>query len=172
MEIPRHIWDAGFIETSRVCTDPDYRGASVFVGFLHHGARVAVQAEIPYVIMNCEDSLVPIYCRYGATEMGIQFHAPFMKDKQLNVLSCKPLDFLTGKGVGPLYWHLAWRDLHSHLKRNGFLMPSLIGRFRTFLYSIIGMAVSPFLAETQGKKELQKRERTLYAIKTEDISCK
>lgn len=172
MEIPRKIWDAGFIETSRVCTDPDYRGASIFVGFLHHGARVAVQAGIPYVIMNCEDSLVPIYCRYGASEMGIQFYTPFMKDKRLNILVCKPSDFLGGKDVGPLYWYVAWRDLRNHLEKNGFLKLTITSKIRTVLYLLIGMAFSPFLAELQIRKEFRKRESALFLVTNSETSPK
>lgn len=107
VEIPAWLWSEGFTEASRVCTDPDYRGSELFVLMLQHMAKIGTQSGYRYCLMNCEDSLVPIY-RYalGVYSLGQKFHTPFMKDKALNLLCLDIRMLLLGINFAAMSWKL------------------------------------------------------------------
>jgi hypothetical protein len=85
--IPDWLWQEGFVESSRLCTDPDFRGADIFLLMLQHISRVITQSGYRYLLLNCVDSLVPVYKKaVGVKDLNQRFHTEFMQDRALNLL--------------------------------------------------------------------------------------
>jgi predicted GNAT family N-acyltransferase len=99
--LPQHLWDQGFVEVSRVCTHPEYRGSHLLDAVFHHLQAVCKQSQHRYVVVSCQDSMLDMYQRFGAKPLGIRFHrqtsSPFGGQMRQSVnLLC--FDVLASKG--------------------------------------------------------------------------
>ena len=75
------------MEGSRVCTDPDFRGSDLFFHLVQNVSRIVTQSGYRYGLMNCVDSLVPVYEKaVGVYSLNQRFHTEFMKDRALNLV--------------------------------------------------------------------------------------
>ncbi len=72
--LPQYLWEQGFIEVSRVCTHPEYRGSHLLAAVLHHLRNVCRQSQHRYAVLSCQDSMLDQYQRLGAKPLGIRFH--------------------------------------------------------------------------------------------------
>ncbi|MEZ4749468.1 MAG: hypothetical protein R3B54_02220 [Bdellovibrionota bacterium] len=87
VEIPEWLWKEGFVEGSRVCTDPDFRGTDVFFKMLQQLSHIVTQSGHRYAVMNCVDGLVPVYKKMlGVESLEQRFHTRFMQKDALNLL--------------------------------------------------------------------------------------
>ena len=164
-KLPDFLWKGGFIETSRLCIDPEYRGANLFLLFLQHTGRIAAQSKYRYVIINGEDTLVPIYTRFGGIELGIRFFTKFMQKTALNLLYYDLNHVLYGKNVNPIAWHLLIKDLQKHLEKSKILKPNFIQkvyRARAIFFSKI--LINTFMA-SKIRKMLDRRSDELLSFK-------
>ena len=64
-EVPRWLWDAGFVEAGAGAMDPDFQRAGLFVPLMAHAVRVAVQSGHRYVLGACDDELLGMYRDMG-----------------------------------------------------------------------------------------------------------
>jgi hypothetical protein len=64
-EVPRWLWDAGFVEGGAGATHPDFQRAGLYVPLMQHLFRVAVQSGHRYVLGACPDELVGMYGDMG-----------------------------------------------------------------------------------------------------------
>jgi hypothetical protein len=111
VKIPDFIANEKFVEASRFATHPSYRNANIFAILLKNAARIALNNGAPYILANCEDSLVPIYMRVGAKPLGLKFHTPFMEKKALNLMYFDLPNLCQAKGMNFIYWYHVLRDL-------------------------------------------------------------
>jgi predicted GNAT family N-acyltransferase len=72
--LPQHLWDLGFLEISRLCIHPEYRGTHLLDAVFHHLREVCIQSQHRFVLVSCQDSMLDIYQRFGAKPLGIRFH--------------------------------------------------------------------------------------------------
>ncbi|MCB0404656.1 MAG: hypothetical protein KDD51_07695 [Bdellovibrionales bacterium] len=87
VEIPEWLWKEGFVEGSRVCTDPDFRGTDVFFKMLQQLSHIVTQSGHRFAVMNCVDGLVPVYKKMlGVEALDQRFHTRFMQEDALNLL--------------------------------------------------------------------------------------
>jgi GNAT superfamily N-acetyltransferase len=64
-ELPRWLWDAGFVEAGAGAVHPDFQRAGLFVPLMQHAYRVAVQSGHRYVLGACDDGLLGMYREMG-----------------------------------------------------------------------------------------------------------
>src|SRR3954447_632373 len=64
-EVPRWLWDAGFVEAGAGAVHPDFQRAGLFVPLMQHAYRVAVQSGHRYVLGACDDDLLGMYRQMG-----------------------------------------------------------------------------------------------------------
>jgi GNAT superfamily N-acetyltransferase len=64
-EVPRWLWDAGFVEAGAGAMHPDFQRAGLFVPLMQHAVRVAVQSGHRYLLGACDDGLLAMYRRQG-----------------------------------------------------------------------------------------------------------
>ncbi|MDA0160063.1 GNAT family N-acetyltransferase [Solirubrobacter ginsenosidimutans] len=64
-EVPRWLWDAGFVEAGAGAMHPDFQRAGLFVALMQHAVRVAVQSGHRYVLGACDDELLAMYAAMG-----------------------------------------------------------------------------------------------------------
>src|SRR3954451_18210559 len=64
-EVPRWLWDAGFVEAGAGGLHPDSQRAGLFVPLMQHAYRVAVQSGHRYVLGGCDDDLLGMYRQMG-----------------------------------------------------------------------------------------------------------
>jgi hypothetical protein len=104
-ELPAWLWEAGFVEGSRLCTHPDFRGAELFFHVIRHVSRIVTQSGYRYLVLNCVDGLVPIYKRtVGVFSLNQRFHTPFMQDRALNLLCVDLRAMQIGANFMPSTW--------------------------------------------------------------------
>ena len=86
VDIPEYIRKEKFLEASRFATNPEFRGANLFVSLMMQVMKIAVENQAKYVLCNSEDSLVKIYARFGTKPLGRSFRTDFMEDVNLNLM--------------------------------------------------------------------------------------
>lgn len=97
VELPNFLWKGGFLEISRLVVEKDFRGADIFLGMMAEFAIIAAQNNIKYLVLNCVDSLVPVYQKFGAKKLGKKFYTEFMEDQALNLLYIDINQSISGK---------------------------------------------------------------------------
>lgn len=105
--IPDWLWEAGFVEGSRLCTDPDFRGAELFFLMIQNISKVVIQSGNRYVLINCVDSLVKVYKKTaGVHSLNQKFYTPYMQDRALNLLYSDARQLQLGFNFQPTSWIL------------------------------------------------------------------
>ncbi len=157
VKLPDRLWKGGFVEVSRLCTHPDYRGADVFLFMLQHLGRIVLTSGNAYMLTNCVDSLVPIYERFGAKNIGLRFDSPFMQGHKLNLLvfDCKKI--CAGFGINPIYYTLGFKNMTEHLERQGLVEFSGMENAVRNLIGLMAPLVHKMEKKKRGKKIQQPR---------------
>lgn len=124
VEIPEWLWEEGFVEGSRVCTDPDFRGSDLLINLIQRMSIIVTQTGYRYLLMNCEDSLIPIYRKtVGVFSLEKKFHTEFMQDKPLNLLCVDFKSMQLGLNQSPSTWVIN-APVGDHLLERGRLKAS------------------------------------------------
>ncbi len=84
-EVPAEILEMGFVEASRFATDERFRKRDVFKILLLIAIQQAHYSGHRYILMDCEDHLLPVYQRLGATKVGKKIRHPW-EGIELNVV--------------------------------------------------------------------------------------
>jgi len=126
VDIPSWLWEEGFVEGSRVCTDPEFRGSDVFTRMAQQMCHIVTQSGHRYLLMNCVDSLVPIYKKMiGVVSLNQRFNTPFMQKDALNLLYIDMRAAQIGTNVKLQSWAVnspvgSHAIKRGHIKLNGF----------------------------------------------------
>jgi hypothetical protein len=135
VEIPDWLWEAGFVEGSRVCTDPDFRGSDIFFHIIQQISRIVAQSGYRYILLNCVDSLVPVYKKTaGVFPLKQRFHTPFMQDRALNLLCVDLRAVQIGINFMPSTWIIN-APVGSYLMSTGRLKLKWWEKALRFLFS-------------------------------------
>jgi len=104
IKIPDFIVAAGFVEFSRFCTDPDFRGGDLFVALMRQASLITLTSKMPYIVANCNSDLWEVYRKLGFYTGSDKFEAFGRKDCRL--VYCDPQKtILGGKGSGLIMWN-------------------------------------------------------------------
>lgn len=104
IEIPAAIAKAGFVEFSRFCTDPEFRGGDLFVALMRQATLVTLMAKMPYIVANCNSDLWMIYRKLGFRPASKPFEAFGRKDCRLIYCDAEKT-ILGGKKSGVVTWN-------------------------------------------------------------------
>lgn len=64
-EVPRQLWEEGFVESGAGAIDPDFQRASLFLPLMQRCVRVAVETGSRHLLGACEDDLLDMYRSMG-----------------------------------------------------------------------------------------------------------
>ncbi|SEB46220.1 GNAT family N-acetyltransferase [Pseudomonas marginalis] len=98
--LPVWLWDAGFVEMSRVAVLPEYAGHRVMLALLRELGRVALHLRSRYIVLDAIEILVPVYTRLGAQCLPITKKHPYSGE------SVRVMYFDVGQLLSRLNWHL------------------------------------------------------------------
>jgi predicted GNAT family N-acyltransferase len=104
IEIPEAIAKAGFVEFSRFCTDPEFRGGDIFVALMRQATLVTITAKMPYIVANCNSDLWSIYRKLGFRPASKPFEAFGRKDCRLIYCDAEKT-ILGGRKSGIVTWN-------------------------------------------------------------------
>ena len=102
--IPDAVVAAGFVEFSRFCTDPEFRGGDIFVSLMRQATLVTLKAKIPNIVANCNPDLFAIYRKIGFRYAGEQFTAFGRSDCRL-IIGDVRRTVLYGRSSEPVLWN-------------------------------------------------------------------
>jgi hypothetical protein len=121
IEIPKWLWDEGFVEGSRLCTDPEFRGADVFTLMIQHISRIVLSSGHKFFVLNCVDNLVPVYRKTaGIKSLNKRFHTEYMQDRALNLLYADIRKLQLGLNLKASTWVIN-APVGAHLIEQGVL---------------------------------------------------
>lgn len=154
IELPKYLWEEGFLEISRLVVEKDFRGADIFLGTLAEFAIIAIQNDLKYLVLNCVDELVPVYEKFGAKKLSVKFYTEFMQDRALNLLVLNVNDSMTGKMN-----FVAWSEIsniHSYISSHkSQLALSLFQRFRIRIFKKLSLFGRYFFNKVMLKKAVK-----------------
>lgn len=108
VDLPKWLWDGGFVECSRVATSPGIRRRDVFSTISRHTLRIAYQTGVRYILADCEAHLLEPYKRRGAQELGLTFVHP-LEGKTLHVIYSDVDAILAALERQEISWKTLWR---------------------------------------------------------------
>jgi predicted GNAT family N-acyltransferase len=134
--IPAWLWQEGFVETSRLVTDPDYRGGDLFLLMTQMIGKTVIQSGYRYMVSSCTQSLEKIYISSGCKKIG-SFYTEDCKEPW-TLLVMDVVSTSKGFGMNPIFWNLVQRPMVEYLeKRRYFALNWLEKCFMSF-YKLFG----------------------------------
>jgi hypothetical protein len=94
------------VESSKVCTEPSWRGGDLFYVLVRLAALATIQAGRRYMLMSCADELLGLYSRLGFRQLGVRFTHPKVGVQAHLLLGDIP-DLVAGRGINPVVWNVA-----------------------------------------------------------------
>lgn len=113
-ELPEKYWREGFIETSRFATSPEYRGRDVFLMMLYLNFKLCFLSGFRYLLIDCEDHLLPVYKKMGGKDLQVRFKHP-LEGVELSLVEFDLHGLMRGKGMGFKGWLFGMTPLLHHL---------------------------------------------------------
>lgn len=129
---PKH----SYIEISRVCTHPNFRGHDLRLNLLRHAVLTTIQSGRRYLVGSCTPDLLKFYESIGCKGTGITYKHGKLSNIDHVIFVGDVLKAVRGDTVGPFVWNFMYEDL------NGFVTNSLISgeeplnNFKTTLYRL------------------------------------
>ena len=132
-EIPKWLWEEGFVESSRSVTHPEYRGSDLFISLTRHMGRVVLHSGYKYMLSSCEDKLLNFYTRSGCKQVG-SFYCADMPKTKWHLIVIDMEEITRGVGVGPLTWNIVQAPVFSYLVNSGAIQLSSLDKVRMKIY--------------------------------------
>lgn len=156
VEIPDWLWKAGFVETSRLVTDPDYRGGDLFLMMTQQIGKTVLQAGFQYMVSSCEPSLEKIYLSSGCKRIST-FNTPdSLKPWCLLVMDVGST--IKGFGMNPVFWNIVQKPITNFLLKRNFITASRFQKLWIVSYKLFG-PLSQMIVRMKSKKRSKKNLR-------------
>lgn len=134
VKIPKWLWEEGFVECGRLVTDPDYRGADLFLNMTRFIGKTVLESGYRYMISSCTQSLEPIYARTGCKKIGTFTLGDDPKPWCLIVMDFEGTS--KGIGVNPISWNIIQRPMVEFLVERNRLQLSPLNRLVLGFYKL------------------------------------
>jgi predicted GNAT family N-acyltransferase len=149
VKLPDWLWEAGFVECGRLVTDPDYRGADLFLNMMRFIGKTILTSGYRYMISSCTTKLERVYLRSGCRKIG-----SFRIEGDPNEWSLLVVDFEnTSKGIGvnPITWNILQRPMVDYLVRNKTLKLNILHKGLLKFYRLFEPMSRKIMDQTKGK---------------------
>lgn len=111
-------WSNGFLEASRFATDENFRRGDIFLLLVYLTLKVSHQSHQRYVIVECEENLIPLYLKLGAKPMNRTVTHP-MENITLHLVVFDVPEVIAGRIGSKLNWFILWAPAVKHLSDLG-----------------------------------------------------
>ncbi|MEE1886605.1 GNAT family N-acetyltransferase [Pseudomonas carassii] len=101
--LPQWLWDAGFVEMSRVAIHPEYAGHRVMLALLRELGRITLHLRSRYIVLDAIEVLVPIYVKLGARCLPIHKQHPYSGER-VRIMYFDVGQLLASLDRGLLHW--------------------------------------------------------------------
>ena len=154
VDIPEWLWKAGFVETSRLVTDPEYRGGDLFLMMTQQIGKTVLQSGFQYMVSSCEPSLEKIYLSSGCTRVTT-FNTPdSLKPWCLLVMDVGST--IKGFGMNPIFWNIVQKPITNFLLKRNFISASKFQKLWIASYKLFG-PLSNMIIKMKSKKRSKKK---------------
>lgn len=143
--LPTWLWDAGFVEMSRVAIRPEYAGHRVMLALLRELGRITLHLRSRYIVLDAIEVLVPIYVKLGARCLPIHKKHPYSGER-VRIMYFDVGQLLASLDRGLLHWLYVFGPTieHSITPHNlpqvarTFQVPALHLRLKRGVASVFG----------------------------------
>lgn len=143
--LPQWLWDAGFVEMSRVAIRPEYSGHRVMLALLRELGRITLHLRSRYIVLDAIEVLVPIYVKLGARCLPIHKKHPYSGER-VRIMYFDVGQLLASLDHGLLHWLYVFGPTieHSITPQNlpqvarAFQVPALRLRLKRGVASVFG----------------------------------
>jgi predicted GNAT family N-acyltransferase len=156
IKLPDWVWQTPFVEVSRTCIHPEYRGSDVFCFLLRHIFNIANQADAHRIIMDCRSELRPMYKAFGFHEMGIEFRNPQLQQCLFHVMYFDVKSAIRGKGPRIFIWGGLLQPILNHLHSREIIKLSIWARATFKLLSLLHPLLQRFANLARSRRQLKK----------------
>lgn len=131
-KIPDWLWEAGFIEGGRLVTDPEYRGADIFLNITRFIGKTIITSGYKYMLSSCSKSLEKVYIRMGCRKIGTYVIHGDSQPWSLIVVDFENTS--KGLGVNPIAWNIVFRPMVDFMIEKDQLKLNLFNKFQLCVY--------------------------------------
>lgn len=124
------------LEAARAATHPDFRGSDLWNTIIQHVAIAAIQANRPWVLLSTTAELKEMYLRIGFKDTGLRYTHELYPDQEQIVLFINVPEVVLGRGIGPIYWNVVFRDVGRYLSQASDHPTSQFSSIRTRVYRL------------------------------------
>ena len=142
--LPERIWAGGFVEISRLAIHPDCNGGGVIVAIFREVARLALNLECRFVVLDAIEKLVPAYQRIGAKRLPLTKVHPYSKET-VQVMAIDIGQVFSGLDRQLPYWQYVFGPVVRHHMRTSrpealTSLFSSLGKVRFWLKRLLSRA--------------------------------
>lgn len=124
------------VEASRMCTDPDIRGADILHQLQAHMVLLAVKNGKRFIFGGAADSLVDMYVKCGFTQTGHFYSNESLSNIEHEVIYIDTHKAVLGVGVGPRNWRKIYADLYEYMVEREHIAPTTMDELRIWFYRL------------------------------------
>ncbi|MEZ4872089.1 MAG: PilZ domain-containing protein [Bdellovibrionales bacterium] len=151
IDIPEWLWQEGFVEASRVATDPEYRSGDLFTNITQWLGRQTMLSGYRYMLSSCTEKLAPIYIKSGCKKIG-EFQTDDGGMWHLLLLDVPAVS--KTKNIDPITWNVLYRPTVEYVMKRDKLKYNLWDRFRILVFKSFGS-----ISEKLYRKTLIRRSK-------------
>jgi len=127
------------VETSRFCTDPEFRGTDIAFELVAQMVLSTVMSGRRYLYTAATDELWLNICKkIGWQLTGIKFQEKFFFGLPHELMLMDTHDVAVGKGVNFKYWNRVYKKLAEYLISKDIITPSSVDKVRINIYKRLG----------------------------------
>ncbi|MBX9703015.1 MAG: GNAT family N-acetyltransferase [Silvanigrellaceae bacterium] len=159
-EIPNKIKKNGFVEFTRICTHPDYRGSDLLVTLLQHVARIIIQSKCQYGVGSSIDDLWPLYKKMGCRKLNKPIDNPLQPGQKLNFMYMDMNEFVLSKHANTFIWNKLFFPVVNYLEQRGEINYNILTNLSKYKHILI-KPISNFLTKKEKNRKYQKYLKTI-----------
>lgn len=128
------------VETSRFCTNSDFRGIDIAYGLVSHMVLATITNNRRYLYTAATDKSWLKICKklgWKLTKIDFTDKNIFM-GQAYKLMIMDTYALALGRGIGPKYWNMVYRNLSEYIITKNVINYNTIDRIRLHIYRTIG----------------------------------
>jgi predicted GNAT family N-acyltransferase/nitrogen regulatory protein PII-like uncharacterized protein len=119
-----------YAETSRMCTDPSFRGGDIFYQLVEHMVLTTVKSGRRYLVGGATKELVPLWEKCGFKKIGVPYSSKDLGGIQHEMIVMDSYAVALGKGVSRKLWKQSFNQLVNYIIEQELIIPTKSDRIR------------------------------------------
>ncbi len=132
------------VESSRVCTHPDFRGGDLFRQLVAHTLLTAIKGGRRYIFGGAAGSLLDVYEKCGFVQVGVSYKNESLGGMEHQLILMDTHAVALGRKISIQAWNQMYSAVIDYMIEQELIVPTGIEQARINLWKSLGAMFSKF----------------------------